>query len=82
MVHDAILLRHLHALQPLGVAAGDVLLPEPLPSDAGGVALHGDGPALKVGEHHRGDGLVVGRELALGDAVLGEEDLVRVRDHR
>src|ERR1044072_243844 len=82
MVHDAVLLRHLDALQPLGEVARDVLLPERLPPDARRIALHGNGPALQVGEHHRRDGLVVGRELALGDAIFREEDLVRVGDHR
>jgi hypothetical protein len=31
-------------------------------------------------KHHRGDGFVIGGELALGDAVFGKEQLFRMRE--
>jgi hypothetical protein len=81
VVDDAVFLRHFDALQPLRKALGDVLLPEPLLADSRRIPLHRHRPAAQVRQHHRRDRLVIGSELSLGDAVIGEEHLVRVRDH-
>ena len=81
MVHGAALLRHLDALQPLGEALRDVLLQEALLADAARIALHRDRTAADVRQHDRRDRLVVGGELALGDAIVREQHLLRMRDH-
>ena len=65
IVHRAVLLRHLDALEPRGEALRHVLLDEALLADAGRKALHRDRPAADVRQHHRRDRLVVGGELAL-----------------
>ena len=46
-----------------------------------GIALHRDRAAANVRQHDRRDRLVVRRELALGDPVVGEEHLLGMRDH-
>ena len=81
MVDGAVLLRHLDALEPGREALRHVLLQEPLLADAGGIALHRDRPAAEVRQHHRRDRLVVGGQLALGDAVVREQHLLGMRDH-
>src|SRR5205814_157141 len=43
---------------------------------------HGDGPRAHVRQHHRRHRLVVAGQLALGDAVGGEQHLLGVGDHR
>src|SRR6478735_8691480 len=81
MVYHAILLRDLDTLQPRREALRDVLLPEPLGADAGGIAFHRDRPATQVRQDHRRHRLVIRRDLALGDPVFGEEHLLWVRNH-
>ena len=67
-------------LQPGREAVDDVLLQEALGADARRKPLHRDRPAAQVRQHHRRDQVVVGGQLALGDAVVGEEHLVGMRD--
>jgi hypothetical protein len=81
MVHDAVLLRHLDPLEPVGKPLRHVLLPETLPADARRVALHGDGAGADVRHHHRRDRLVVGGELALGNPSVWKQHLLRMRNH-
>ena len=64
-----------------GKSLRDVLLPEALLADAGGIALHRDRPAAEVRQHHRRDRFVVGGQLALGDPVVGKQHLLGMRDH-
>src|SRR5262249_47111253 len=80
VVDGSAFLRDLDALQPFREAADHVLLPEALRADAARVALERDGAAADVGQHRGGDRLVVGSQLALGDAVLRAQPLPRVRD--
>ena len=80
VVHRAVLLRRLHALQPRGKAFHHVLLQEALAADAGGEALHRDRPVAQVGEHHVRHRVVVRRELGLRDPVVRKEHLLRMRD--
>src|SRR5690349_10195812 len=80
MMHDTVFLRHFDAFEPDGKSLRHVLLPEPLPTDASRISLHGHRPASQVRQHHRGDGLVVRGDLAFGDLVVWKEHLLRVRD--
>jgi hypothetical protein len=57
----------------------DVLLPESLLADAGRIPLHRDRPPGQVRQHDGGHRLVVGGQVALGDPVLREENLLGVR---
>ena len=81
MVDDPILLRNLDPFEPRRKSARYVLLPEPFPADAGGISLHRDRPPADVRQHDRRDRLVIRRELALGDPVVGKQNLFRMRDH-
>src|SRR5687767_4589069 len=81
MIHRAILLRHCDALQLIGKAFRDVLLPKTLRPDAAGISLHCDRTGAHVGQHHRRNRLVVRRDLALGDVIVWEQDLFGVSDH-
>ncbi len=81
VVHDASLLGNLDALQPVREAAGDVLLDEALLVDPCRKPLHRDGALADVREHDRRDGLVVRRDVSLGDPVCGEEHFLRMGDH-
>src|SRR5690242_11756974 len=81
MMYDAILLRDLHALEPRRESLHDVLLEKSLLADTAVKPLHGYRAPRDVWQHHGRDHLVILRQLALGDAVVGEEHLLRVRDH-
>src|SRR5438874_1714435 len=81
MVNDAVFLRHVDALEPVGEALRDALLPEAFLIDAGRIPLHRDRPPANVRQQHRRDRFVVRRELAFGDAVLGEQHFLGMRDH-
>src|SRR5688572_5941704 len=81
MVHDAVFFRNLDALQPGRKALGDVLLPESLGADAGGIPFHREWPPAQMWQDHRRHCLVVRRHVSLGDPVVGEQHLLRMRDH-
>src|SRR5262249_36499172 len=81
VAHCAAPLRDLDTLEPVGAALADILLPEALRADAARVALERDWTAPDVGQHRGSDRLVVRGQLALGDPVVGEEHLLRVRYH-
>src|SRR6185503_16079179 len=81
MMDDAVLFGDLDAPQPLRKPLRDVLLPESLLADAGGVTFHRDRPPAQMGEDHGRHGLVVGCQIALGNPVIGEEHLLGMRDH-
>ena len=78
---DAVLLRHLDALEPVGKSLRDVLLPEALLADAGRVALHRDRAALDVRQDHRRHRFVVRRQVALRDPIVREQEFFGMRDH-
>ncbi len=67
-----------HAPQPVREMLGALLLEEALRADAVGEALQGQGPVAQVGQHEFRHGPVVVDDLALGDAVFREQDLVQV----
>src|SRR5262249_39732239 len=58
-----------------------VLLEKSLLADATMIPFHRDGTAADMWQHERRDGLVIRGELALGDPVVREQDLVRMRNH-
>src|SRR5205814_5435663 len=68
-------------LEPVGEALRDVLLPEAFLPDARRISLHRHRTSADVRHEQRRDRFVVARQLALGNAVVGEEDFVGVRDH-
>src|SRR3954462_674900 len=81
MMHDAILLQHFDALQPGRKSLRHVLLPEPFRADTRGISLHGERPPAQVRQHHRRDRFVISGQLALGDPVVREQNLVGVGNH-
>src|SRR5262245_19079482 len=81
MVGEANLLWFWQPFEPIGKSFRDILLPESFASDARWISLHRDRPAPQVRQHHRGDGFVVRRHVALADPVIWKEHLFRVRDH-
>jgi hypothetical protein len=64
--------------QPLGVALGQPLLPEPVALDAVGEAVHRDDAAPHVGQHERRDAFVVVGQIGLREAIAREHELVGV----
>ena len=80
VVDRAALLRHLDALQPGREALHDVLLQEALRADARREALHRDRAAARCAAASAARRLVVGGQLALGDAVVGEQHLLGMGD--
>jgi hypothetical protein len=72
------ILLHSHALYPLREVVGNALLEEPLLADAVRVADEGEGPSTDVRKHEVGDAPVVADKFGLRDAILREQDLVRV----
>ena len=79
--HGRVAARELHELLADEVRVRrHALLVEELPLDAVRVALHVEWPAADVVQRARRDVEVVGDQIALRQARLGEEDLVRVRD--
>jgi hypothetical protein len=81
VMQEAVFLRHLDALQPVGNPLRDVFLPETLLADAGRIALHRDRPALDVRQDRRRHRLVVRREVTFRDPIVREHDLFGVGDH-
>src|SRR5204863_5792725 len=81
-VHRAALLLHFDALQPLGETFRDIFLKKSLLSDSAMETFHGNGAPTNVGQHHGGNQLVVRGEFALGNAVVGEQNFVGMRDQR
>ena len=81
MMDDAVLLRHLDSLEPVGKSLRDVLLPEALLADAGRVALHRDRAARDVRQDHRRHRLVIRRQVTLRDPIIREQDFFRMGDH-
>ena len=73
--------RKLHELLPDVVRVRrDALLVEEVALDAVRVALHVERPSSQMRQRAFGDAEVIGDEVALGEAALGKERLVRVRD--
>ena len=73
-------LRARTAPDPLRDRLAGVLLVEAVLVDAAGEPLQHQRPVGEVAQQRRGDGVVVGREVALGDPVGGEQDSVGVGD--
>ncbi|TMF63913.1 MAG: hypothetical protein E6I14_04445 [Chloroflexi bacterium] len=69
-----------HGLEPLGMRHGHALLVEKVALDPVGVPLHLHRTARHVMQDSVGDVDVVLDEIALGQAHLGEEDLVEIGD--
>jgi hypothetical protein len=78
LLQDAVLLFHRGAGDPVREVAGDVLLEDPLTGDAIRVAGHRDQPLAEVEQHPVGHLCVVLDEVALGDLIAGEQDLIRM----
>lgn len=70
----------LGSVDPVREVVRDVLLHEGRPVDAVGVPFQHERPSAQLGQHAPGDRAVVVREVGLGDAVIGEEHLVRAAD--
>ena len=71
----------LHRLDPRRPRLGRPLLEEEVAAGAVHEALEGHRPAGHAAQRPVGHGEVVAHEVELGRPDLGEEDLVRVRDH-
>ncbi len=71
---------HDRGLQPLGGVVGDALLKEGLARDPVDPPLHHGGPLAEVHEHGLGALDVVGDQVELGEAGLGEVELGGARD--
>src|SRR5580765_7533760 len=81
MMDRAVLLLDRYALEPVWKSLRDVLLPEALSPDPRRISLHRQRTTAQVRQHERGDRFVVRRQLALGDPIVREEHLLRMRDH-
>src|SRR4051812_21228303 len=81
MMYGAAFLWDFDPLQPLGKAFFHIFLEEAVSTDAAMVSLHRDGPPAYVRQHIRRNELVIRREFALGDPVLREHQLLRMRNH-
>jgi hypothetical protein len=69
-----------HPLDPVGEVPADLLLEEPAAADPVREPLQGDRAPVDQREHPPGDRPVVGDQVALGDPVGREQDLLRVGD--
>ena len=69
MMDGAVLLRHLDALEPAGKPFDTSFWMNPFLPMPAGIPLHRDRTAADVRHHHRRHGLVVARQLALGDGL-------------
>ena len=69
-----------HPLDPVREVPADLLLEEAAAADPVREPVHGDRPPADEREHPRGDGPVVRDQVALGDAVAGEQHLLRMGD--
>ena len=81
MVHDAVLLGNLDALQPFRKPFRHILLNKSLLADAGRKAFHRDGTTNDVRQHHGRDHLVVSGEFAFRNPVIREQHLFGMGDH-
>src|SRR5512144_2592101 len=81
MMNGATLLWYFHAVQPFGKAFDYILLKKSFCSNPTMIALHRDWTSSQMGQHHRGDHLVVVGQLALGYTIRRKHNLVRVGDH-
>ena len=71
----------IHGFDPLGkLLARHVLLEEELAVDAVGVAFQRQGAVLEMGQDPMRDIAVILNNVALGDAVFGEKDLLQVAE--
>ncbi|MFH0847837.1 MAG: hypothetical protein V1894_07290 [Chloroflexota bacterium] len=68
---------HRSPFNPVGEVVRYFFLVETLPPDAVGETVYGERSAFEVRQHDSGDAAVILDKLPLGDAVIGEEDLVR-----
>src|SRR5262245_2647528 len=82
MMDDPVFFWNLDSFEPVRKSFRDILLPEPFLANPRRVPLHRHRPPAQMRQHDGRDRLVVRSELALRDAVFGEEDLVWMRDHR
>src|SRR6185437_13819682 len=81
MMYRAALLRDLHALEPVRKTFHDIFLKEAFGRNAPMVTLHRDRPPSQVRQHVGRNHLVVCGEFTLGDPVIREHQLLRMRDH-
>src|SRR3954452_8871636 len=81
MMYGAALLGNFRTLQPVRETLLHVFLKEACLGDTAMISLHSDRPCLYMREHVRFDEIVVVREFAFGDPVIGEHQLVRMCDH-
>ena len=80
MVHGAVFLGHRDALEPGGKPLHDVFLKDSLLTDAAIEPLERDGSPEDVRKHQRRDHLVIRSKIGFGNAVIREENFLRVRD--
>ena len=73
-------LRAAHRADPAGDRLAGVLLVEAVLADAAREPLQHQRPVGEVADEHGGDGVVVRREVGLGDPVGGEQDALGVGD--
>src|SRR5437870_12881071 len=78
-VFEALLILVAESGDPFGSVIRLVLHPVALAMNAIRVRVHGERPPAVVGNHHGRDLDVVADQIALRVAVLGEEELVQVR---
>src|SRR5262252_9670537 len=81
MMNRAVLFRDRDASEPLGESLGHVLLPEAFRAGAGRIPLHGDRPIQDVWQERGCDRFVIAGQLALRDAVLRKQHLLRMSNH-
>src|SRR5215472_2076361 len=81
MVHRATLLRDFDTLQPGWKAFRHILLEKTFAPDAAMVSLHRDRTSTEMWQHVWRNRFVIGCEFTLGDPILGEQQLFRMRDH-
>src|SRR5438034_3988605 len=81
MMNGAAVFWYFNAFQPLGKTLPHIFLKETRRTDAAMIPFHRDWPPPQVRQHHGCDRFVVSRELTLGDAVSGKQDLLGMGDH-
>lgn len=67
-----------NGLEPIGQAFAQILLKKRLALDAAGITAQNEGAILEKRKDAAGDGIVVGEEIALGVAGLGEIDFIEI----
>src|SRR5208283_5876067 len=70
---------HARGLYPLRTMLGTILLVKEGTAYPVGIALHGEGTPMQMGQQHRSDAHEVVDHLPLGEASLGIQDLVKIR---